>query len=68
MALPHGVLEQLGQDVVQRQRDEREASRHVSVDPHSGGVAILVLAETPVEGTGGRLTASDRTGQSQKDK
>lgn len=52
MALPHGVLEQLGQDVVQRQGDEREASRHVSIDPHSGGVAILVLAETPEERTG----------------
>lgn len=34
--LPHGVLEQLGQDVVQGQRDEGEAGGHVPVDPHPG--------------------------------
>lgn len=47
MRLPHGVLEQLGQDVIQRQRDEGEASRYVSVDPHSGRVTVLVLTQTP---------------------
>lgn len=47
--LPHGVLEQLGQDVVQGQRDEGEAGRHVAVDPHPGGVPVLVLTETPEE-------------------
>lgn len=34
--LPHGVLEQLGQDVVQGQRDEGEAGSHMPIDPHPG--------------------------------
>ncbi len=44
---PHGVLEQLRQDVVQRQRDEGEASCYVSVDSHSGRVTVLMLTQTP---------------------
>lgn len=32
--LPHGILEEFGEDVIQRQRDEREASCHVPVNPH----------------------------------
>lgn len=44
--VPHGIFEELGQDVVQRQRDEWEASCYVSVDPHSGGVTVLMLAQT----------------------
>lgn len=42
---PHGVLEKLGQDVIQRQRNEGETSCHVAVDPHSGRVAVLVFAQ-----------------------
>lgn len=49
VSLPHGVLEELWQDVIQRQRDEREASCYVSVDPHPGRVTVLVLAETSIE-------------------
>lgn len=45
--LPHGILEELRQDVIQRQWDEGEASSHVSVDPHSGGVTVLMLTQTP---------------------
>ena len=44
--LPHGVLEELRQNVIQRQRDEGKASRYVSVDPHSGRVTVLVLTQT----------------------
>lgn len=47
--LPHGVLEQLRQDVVQGQWDEWEAGCHMSVDPHPGGVPVLMLTETPEE-------------------
>lgn len=47
--LPHGILEELRQDVIQRQRDEGEASCYVSVDPHSGGVTVLMLTQTPEE-------------------
>lgn len=43
---PHGVLEELWQDVIQRQRDEGEASCYVPVDPHPGRVAVLVFTET----------------------
>ena len=46
---PHGILEELGQDVIQRQRDEGEASCHMSIDPHSGRVPVLVLTQTPEE-------------------
>lgn len=49
MKVPHGVLQQLRQDVVQRQRDEREACGHVPVDSHSGGVSILMFTQTPEE-------------------
>lgn len=49
---PHGILEELGQDVIQRQRDEGESSCHVSVDPHSGRVPVLVLAQTPGQHVG----------------
>lgn len=45
--LPHGILEELRQDVIQRQWDEGEASCYVSVDPHSGRVTVLVLTQTP---------------------
>lgn len=45
---PHGVLEQLGQHVVQGQRDVWEPRGHVSVDAHAGGVSILVLAQAPI--------------------
>lgn len=48
--LPHGIFEELGQDVIQRQRDEREASCHVSVNPHPGRVTVLVITQT----SGGR--------------
>lgn len=44
---PHGILEELRQDVIQRQWDEGEASCYVSVDPHSGRVTVLVLTQTP---------------------
>lgn len=47
--VPHGILEELGQDVIQRQRDEGEASCYVPVDPHSGRVPVLVLTQTPEE-------------------
>lgn len=47
MTLPHGVLQKLRQDIIQRQRDEREASCHVTVDSHSGRVSILMFTQTP---------------------
>lgn len=54
MTIPHGVLQELRQDVIQRQWDEREASSNVTVDPHPGGVSILVFTQTPGEGRGER--------------
>lgn len=57
---PHGVLEELWQDVIQRQRDEGEASSNVSVDPHSGRVPVLVLAQTPGTTTGALLFTGGR--------
>ena len=45
---PHGILEQLGQDVVQRHGDEGETGSHVAVDADPGGVAILVLTQASV--------------------
>lgn len=52
---PHGVLEQLGQDVVQWHRDEGESSSHMSIDTDAGGIAILVLTQASV----GRSKGSD---------
>lgn len=45
--LPHGVLEEFRQDIIQWQGDEGKASGNVAVDPHPGRVTILVLTQTP---------------------
>ena len=52
---PHGILEQLGQDVVQRHRDEGESGSHMSIDADAGGIAVLVLTQASV----GRSKGSD---------
>lgn len=46
---PHGILEQLGQDVVQRHRDEGKTGSHMSIDADSGGIAILVFTQASAE-------------------
>lgn len=45
---PHGVFEQLRQDVVQGHGDEGEPSSHMSIDADAGGIAILVLTQASV--------------------
>lgn len=50
---PHGILQQLGQDVVQGHGDEGESGSHVSIDADAGGVAILVLTQASVDGSKG---------------
>ena len=59
VTLPHGVLEQLGQDVVQGEGDEGEVGRHVAAAPHSGGAIALVLAHTPAGGKTHRGLSED---------
>ena len=44
---PHGVLEQLWQDVVQRHLNVREVGPNVAGDLDLGAVTILVLSELP---------------------
>lgn len=48
-SLPHGILEELRQDVVQRHRDEGETGGHVSIDADAGGIAILVFTQASVD-------------------
>lgn len=43
--VPHGILQELRQDVVERHGDERETGRHMAIDAHAWGVAILVLTQ-----------------------
>lgn len=43
--LPHGVLQQLRQDVVQRQWNEGKAGRHMTVDANPWRIPILMLTE-----------------------
>lgn len=43
--LPHGVLQQLRQDVVQRQWNEGKAGRHMAVDANPWRIPILMLTE-----------------------
>lgn len=50
MSVPHGVLQELRQDVVQRHGDEWEAGCHVAIDTNTWGVAILVLTEASAGG------------------
>lgn len=47
--LPHGVLKQLGQNVIQRQRNERKAGRDMTVDSHTWRVPILMLTKPPLK-------------------
>lgn len=47
--LPHGILEQLRQDVIQWHGDEGEAGSHVSIDADPRGIAILVLTQASVD-------------------
>lgn len=50
--LPHGVLQQLRQDVVQRQRNEGKAGRHMAVDANTWRIPILMLTEPSAGNTG----------------
>lgn len=47
--LPHGILEQLRQDIIQRHGDEGKAGSHMSIDADSRGIAILVLTQASVD-------------------
>lgn len=51
--LPHGILEQLRQDIVQRHRDEGETGSHVAIDADPGGVAVLVFTQASAVGSRG---------------
>lgn len=44
--LPHGVLQQLRQDVVQRQWNEGKAGRHMAIYANPWRIPILMLTET----------------------
>lgn len=50
--LPHGVLQQLRQDVVQRQWNEGKAGRHMAINANPWRVPVLMLTE-PSEGNRG---------------
>lgn len=52
VSVPHGILQELRQDVVERHGDEWEAGRHMAIDAHTWGVAILVLTQTSAGGGG----------------
>lgn len=48
-SLPHGILEQLRQYIVQWHRDEGETGSHMSIDADTGGIAILVLTKASMD-------------------
>lgn len=43
--LPHGVLQQLRQDVVQRQWNKGKAGRHMAVNANPWRVPVLMLTK-----------------------
>lgn len=47
--LPHGILEQLRQDIIQWHGDEGKTGSHMSIDADSRGIAILVLTQASVD-------------------